>query len=134
MSGNWTGSSSASPATPATACSSPATGSPRKRQRSATTCPRCRFRGEPVAGELHAVAGVAGEADDDPVQLPDLLGHAGVPPVPQTPMVCRVLGALGGPRRWGSLACGSSLRYRDPVVGMPLYAARLRIAPYRPVP
>ena len=24
--------------------------------------------GEPVAGELHAVAGVAGEADDDPIE------------------------------------------------------------------
>ena len=31
--------------------------------------------GEPVAGELHAVAGVAGEADDHSVELLDLLGH-----------------------------------------------------------
>ena len=30
------------------------------------------LRGEPVAGELHAVAGVAGEPDDDPVALDDL--------------------------------------------------------------
>ena len=33
------------------------------------------LRGEPVTGELHAVAGVAGEPDDHPIQLPDLLGH-----------------------------------------------------------
>ena len=33
--------------------------------------------GEPVAGELHAVAGVAGDPDDDPVELLDVLGHAG---------------------------------------------------------
>ena len=31
--------------------------------------------GEPVAGELHAVAGVSGETDDHPIQLSDLLGH-----------------------------------------------------------
>ena len=34
--------------------------------------------GEPVAGQLHAVAGVAGEPDDDAVELVDLLAaHAG---------------------------------------------------------
>ena len=32
---------------------------------------------EPVTGELHAVAGVAGEPDDDTIQLLDVLGHAG---------------------------------------------------------
>ena len=31
--------------------------------------------GEPVPGQLHAVAGVAGDADDDPVELLDVLGH-----------------------------------------------------------
>ena len=36
---------------------------------------RGRLLGEPVTGELHAVAGVAGEPDDHPVELLDLLGH-----------------------------------------------------------
>ena len=31
--------------------------------------------GEPVAGQLHAVAGVAGEPDDDAIELDDLFGH-----------------------------------------------------------
>ena len=35
--------------------------------------------GEAVTGELHAVAGVTGEADDDPVALLDLFGHCAVP-------------------------------------------------------
>src|SRR5690606_148674 len=29
------------------------------------------LRGEPITGQLHAVAGVAGEPDDDPVELLD---------------------------------------------------------------
>jgi hypothetical protein len=33
------------------------------------------LRGEAVAGELHAVAGVASEPDDHSIQLADLLGH-----------------------------------------------------------
>ena len=33
------------------------------------------FLGEPVTGELHAVAGVAGDADDDAIELLDVLGH-----------------------------------------------------------
>ncbi len=40
--------------------------------------------GEAVAGELHAVAGVAGEPDDHAVELLDLLGHA-----------CRLLSSRG---------------------------------------
>ena len=35
----------------------------------------CRLLGESVAGELHAVPGVAGEADDHSVELLDLFGH-----------------------------------------------------------
>ena len=31
-------------------------------------------RGEPVTGELHTVAGVAGEADDDSFDFADLIG------------------------------------------------------------
>jgi len=49
-------------------------------------------------------------------------------------MVCRVLGAPGGPRRWGSLACGSSApipRSRGRNAAVRSAAA---IAPYRPVP
>jgi hypothetical protein len=34
-----------------------------------------RLRRETVTGQLHAVTGVAGEADDHPLQLLDLLGH-----------------------------------------------------------
>ena len=34
---------------------------------------------EPVAGELHAVAGVAGEADHDPLELLDRLGLGDAP-------------------------------------------------------
>jgi hypothetical protein len=37
---------------------------------------RCLL-GEAVPGELHAVAGVTGDADDDVVELFDALGHAG---------------------------------------------------------
>ncbi len=32
--------------------------------------------GEPVPGELHAVTRVAGEPDDDAIELLDLLGHS----------------------------------------------------------
>ena len=43
--------------------------------------------GEAVAGELHAVAGVAGEADDDPVELLGASARCGCvghsPPLPQ---------------------------------------------------
>ncbi len=35
--------------------------------------------GEPVAGELHAVAGVPGEADDHTVELDYLLAHSTLP-------------------------------------------------------
>ena len=35
---------------------------------------------EPVTGELHTVAGIAGEPDDHPIQLTDLLGHGKGPP------------------------------------------------------
>ena len=50
--------------------------------------------GEAVAGELHAVAGVAGEADDDPVELVRGVGAlCGVghedPLVPIGPVRCR---------------------------------------------
>ena len=38
-----------------------------------------RLLGEAVAGELHPVAGVAGEPDDDAVELLDLLGHRSIP-------------------------------------------------------
>ena len=44
-------------------------------QRREVVAERGRLLGEPVAGELHAVAGVAGEPDDHPIQLLDLLGH-----------------------------------------------------------
>jgi hypothetical protein len=40
---------------------------------------RRRLLGEPVAGELHAVARVTGEPDDHPVDLLDLFGHAAAP-------------------------------------------------------
>ena len=32
--------------------------------------------GEPVTGELHAIAGVPRKADDDAAEIDDLLGHA----------------------------------------------------------
>ncbi len=35
-----------------------------------------RLLSEPVSGELHAVTGVAGEPDDDVIELLDLLGHS----------------------------------------------------------
>ena len=35
-----------------------------------------RLLGEPVSSELHAVTGVAGEPDDDVIELLDLLGHS----------------------------------------------------------
>ena len=41
-------------------------------QRHQVVAERGRLLGEPVAGELHAVAGVAGEPDDDAVELLDL--------------------------------------------------------------
>ena len=44
-------------------------------QRRQVVAERRGLGGEPVTGELHAVAGVAGEADDHPVELLDLLGH-----------------------------------------------------------
>ena len=34
-----------------------------------------RLGGEPVSGQLHAVAGVAGETDDHTIDLDDLFGH-----------------------------------------------------------
>ena len=40
---------------------------------------RRRLLGEPVAGQLHAVAGVAGEPDDDAVELLDLFCHRSIP-------------------------------------------------------
>ena len=45
------------------------------RQRHQVVAERRRLLREPVAGQLHAVAGVTGEPDDHPVQLLDLLGH-----------------------------------------------------------
>ena len=45
-------------------------------QRRQVVAERRRLLGEAVAGELHAVTGVAGEADDHAVELLDLLGHA----------------------------------------------------------
>ena len=45
------------------------------RQRRQVVAERRRLLGEAVAGELHAVTGVAGEPDDDAVELLDLLGH-----------------------------------------------------------
>ena len=39
------------------------------RQRGQVVAEQRAGAGEAVAGELHAVAGVAGEADDDPVEL-----------------------------------------------------------------
>jgi len=44
-------------------------------QRHQVVAERRRLLGEPVAGELHAVTGVAREPDDHPVELLDLLGH-----------------------------------------------------------
>ena len=35
----------------------------------------CCLRGEAITGELHAVTGVAGEANDNPAEFHDLLGH-----------------------------------------------------------
>src|SRR5205807_9714945 len=55
----------------------------------------CRAREAP-AGELHAVPGVAGEPDDDPIELLDGLGHVpcrGIAYVGEVP--CRV-STLGG--------------------------------------
>ena len=43
-------------------------------QRRQVVAERRRLLREPVPGQLHAVAGVAGEADDDAVELLDLLG------------------------------------------------------------
>ena len=45
------------------------------RQRHQVVAERGRLLGEPVSGQLHPVARVAGEPDDDPVDLLDLLGH-----------------------------------------------------------
>ena len=42
-------------------------------QRRQVVAERGGLGGEPVAGQLHAVAGVAGEADDDAVELLDRL-------------------------------------------------------------
>jgi hypothetical protein len=44
-------------------------------QRGEVVAQRCGLLGEAIPGQLHAVAGVAGEADDHPVELPDLFGH-----------------------------------------------------------
>ena len=60
------------------------------RQRHQVVAEDGRLLGEPVAGELHAVTGVAREPDDHPVELLDLLGHC----APTS--LCRVTrGALG---------------------------------------
>ena len=48
------------------------------RQRRQVVAERRRLLGEPVTGELHAVAGVAGEPDDHAIELLDLLGHRGL--------------------------------------------------------
>ena len=50
------------------------------RQRHQVVAEGRRLLGEPVAGQLHPVAGVAGEPDDHAVELLDLLGHVVAPP------------------------------------------------------
>jgi hypothetical protein len=45
------------------------------RERREVVAERRGLLGEPVTGELHSVAGVASETNDDPVELLDLLGH-----------------------------------------------------------
>ena len=50
-------------------------------QRRQVVAERRGLGGEPVTGELHPVAGVAGETDDDPVDLLNLLGHGRTRPV-----------------------------------------------------
>src|SRR5262249_30970674 len=54
-----------------------------------------RLLSEPVTGELHAVAGIASESDDHPIQLLDLLRHSGAPPARFT---CYGERASGSPR------------------------------------
>jgi hypothetical protein len=49
------------------------------RQRRQVVAEGRRLVGEPVSGQLHAVAGVSGEPDDDLVELDDGLGHDDVP-------------------------------------------------------
>ena len=52
-------------------------------QRRQVVAERGGLLGEPVPGQLHAVAGVAGEPDDDAVELLDLLGATcGCTPLP----------------------------------------------------
>ena len=46
------------------------------RQRGQVIAEDRRLLREPVAGELHAVAGIAGEPDDHMIELLDLLGHS----------------------------------------------------------
>ena len=46
------------------------------RQRGQVVAERRRFLGEAVPRQLHAVAGVARETDNDTVKLLDLLGHS----------------------------------------------------------
>src|SRR6266536_3606401 len=47
------------------------------RQGGQVVAERRRLLGEPVAGQLHAVARVPGEPDDDTITLLDLFGHSG---------------------------------------------------------
>ena len=50
------------------------------RQRHQVVAEGRRLLGEPVSGQLHPVPGVAGEPDDDPIDLLDLLRHVVAPP------------------------------------------------------
>ena len=90
------------------------------RQRRQVVAERRGLLGEAVAGELHAVAGVAGEADDHAVELLDLLdllGHA-VSPSFLREHACAPLYSQGALTWWPCYdrACaeGASRRTVDP--------------------
>jgi len=46
------------------------------RQRRKVVAERGGFLGKAIAGQLHPIAGIAGEADYDAVEVLDLLGHS----------------------------------------------------------
>jgi hypothetical protein len=68
--------------------------------------------GEPIAGQLHAVAGVARNSDDDTVELLDVLGHQNVPP-PCSPELSRAntpAASVSVPARASRVPARTSLR------------------------
>ena len=80
------------------------------RQRHQVVAERRRLLGEPVSGQLHPVAGVAREPDDDPIDLLDLLGHVVAPSsVHQSRCSSHTLTRRAGWRFWVGLGRSSAL-------------------------